>query len=103
VATTNHHLMKASAGTPAHQMRTVLIIGANAMRSFLASGLLITLYASASAATMHHSRHVILRASQGHAVLGSAYAAPRPPIHYEDNPGYDDPSKFGGDAALPVH
>ena len=73
------------------------------MRSFLALGPLITLCASASAATMHHSRHVIVRPSQGHAVLGSAYAAPRPPIHYDDNPGYDDPSKFGGDAALPVH
>jgi hypothetical protein len=75
----------------------------NAMRSFLASGLFMTLCASASAATTHHSRHVTVRPSQGHAVLGSAYAAPRPPIHYDDNPSYDDPSKFGGDAALPVH
>jgi hypothetical protein len=80
-----------------------MFIGANAMRSFLASGLLITLCASASAATMHHARHVIVRPSQGHAVLRSAYAVARPPIHYDDNPSYDDPSKFGGDAALPVH
>ena len=69
------------------------------MRSLLALGLLITLYASASAATVHHSRHhVIVRPSESW-----AYAAPRPPIHYDDNPSYDDPSKFGGDAALPVH
>jgi hypothetical protein len=73
------------------------------MRSFLALGLLITLCASASAATMHHSRHVIVRSSQGYADPSKAYAAARPPIHYDDTPGYDDPSKFGGDAALPVH
>jgi hypothetical protein len=73
------------------------------MRSFLALGLLITQCASSSAATTHHARHTIVRPSQGHAVLGSAYAAPRPPAHHDDNPSYDDPSKFGGDAALPVH
>jgi hypothetical protein len=73
------------------------------MRSFLALGLLITLCASASAATMHHSRHVIVHPSQGYAVPSQAYAAARPPVHYGDTPSYDDPSKFGGDAALPVH
>ena len=72
------------------------------MRSFLALGLLITLCASASAATMHHSRHIIVRPSQGYAGPGWAYAAPRPSIHYDDTPSYDDPSKFGGGAALPV-
>jgi hypothetical protein len=73
------------------------------MRSFLALGLLITLCASASAATMRHSRHhVIVRPGQGYAVPSSAYAAARPPTHYDDTPSYDDPSKFGGDAALPV-
>lgn len=72
------------------------------MRSFLALGLLITLGASASAATMHHSRHVIVLPSQGYAVPGWAYAAPRPPVHYDDTPSYDDPSKSGSDAALPV-
>jgi len=71
------------------------------MRSFLALGLLITLCASASAATMHHSRHVIVRPSQGYADPGWAYAASRP-IHYDDTPSYDDPSKFGGGEALPV-
>lgn len=24
------------------------------------------------------------------------YAGPRPPIHYNDTPSYNDPSKFGG-------
>ena len=40
------------------------------MRSILALGLLITLYASANAATVHHAkpRHVIVRPSQGVAV-----------------------------------
>jgi hypothetical protein len=69
------------------------------MRSFLALGLLITLCASASAASMHHSRHV---PGQGYVVSGWAYAAPRSPIHYEDTPSYDDPSRFGGGTALPV-
>jgi hypothetical protein len=65
------------------------------MRSFLAFGLLITLWASASAATVHHSQH--------HATSqGWAYAAPRPPVHYGDTPSYNDPSKFGGSAALPA-
>jgi hypothetical protein len=72
------------------------------MRSFLAFGLLITQCASASAATMHHPRHVFVPPSQGYAVPGWAYAAPRPPVHYDDTPSYDDPSKYGGDAALPV-
>jgi hypothetical protein len=72
------------------------------MRSFLALGLLITLCGPASAATMHHSRHVIVRPSQGYAIPGGAYAAVRPPIHYDDTPGYDDPSKSGSDAASPV-
>ncbi len=67
------------------------------MRFFLALGLLITLCASASAATVHHSRHHVIVHSQGW-----AYAAPRPPIDYDDTPSYDDPSKFGGDQALPV-
>jgi len=73
------------------------------MRSFLGLGLLIILCASASAATMHHSRNVIVRSSHGYAVPGWAYAAPQPPIHYDDTPSYDDPSKFGGGTALPVH
>jgi hypothetical protein len=66
------------------------------MRSFLALGLLITLCASASAATVHLSerRHVIDRPSQRYAFPGRAYAAPRP-VHYDDTPSYNDPSKNG--------
>jgi hypothetical protein len=74
--------------------------GANAMRSFLAVSLLITLCASASAATAQHSRHVIVRASQGYAVPDWAHQAFPPPVHYDDTPSYDDPSKFGGGTAL---
>jgi hypothetical protein len=72
------------------------------MRSFLALGLLIILCASTSATTMHHSRRVIVRASQGYVNPGWAHAVPRPPEHYDDAPRYDDPSKFGGSEALPV-
>jgi hypothetical protein len=68
------------------------------MRPFLALGLLITLCASASAATVHHARHHVLV----HPSLGWAYAAPRPQVHYDDTPSYDDPSKYGGSAALPA-
>ncbi len=73
------------------------------MRSFLALGLLIGLCASASAATMHHHlapRHIIVGPGQSYTVPGWAYAAPRPPFHYDDTPSYDDPSKFGGGTAL---
>jgi len=66
-------------------------IGANAMRSVLAFGLLIALCASANAARVHHSkpRHVIVRPSQG--------VDPRfPPVLQDQTPSYDDPSKFGG-------
>jgi hypothetical protein len=74
--------------------------GANAMRSFLAVGLLITLCVSASAATARHSGHVIVRPSQDYAAPGWAYTAVPPPVHYDDPPSYDDPSKFGGGTAL---
>jgi hypothetical protein len=79
------------------------------MRSFLALSLLMTLGASASAATVHHiiPRHrVIVRPRQrfpGYVVPGWAYdAAPPPADHYHDTPSYNDPSKFGGSTALPV-
>jgi hypothetical protein len=101
VAKAGHYLMGAGAG--AARGSEPYVNWSNAMRSLLALGLLITLCASASAATMHHSRHVIVRPSQGYAVPGWAYAAPRLPIHYDDSPSYDDPSKFGGDVALAVH
>ena len=66
-------------------------LGANAMRSVLALGLLIALCTSANAARVHHSkpRHVIVRPSQG--------VDPRfPPVLQDQTPSYDDPSKFGG-------
>ena len=59
------------------------------MRSVLALGLLITLCASADAATVHHSklRHVIVRHSQG--------VDPRfPPVLQDQTPSYSAPSKF---------
>jgi hypothetical protein len=67
------------------------LIGAYAMRSVLALGLLIALCASANAARVHHSkpRHVIVRPSQA--------VDPRfPPVLQDQTPSYDDPSKFGG-------
>jgi hypothetical protein len=75
------------------------------MRSVLALALLMTLCASANAATVHHAkpRHIIVRPSEGlilrHAIPGYAYAPARPPVHYDDTPNYNDPSKFGGDTA----
>jgi hypothetical protein len=74
-----------------------MFIGANAMRAFLALGLLIILWAPASAAVHHSRHHVIVLPSQSW-----AYAAPRPPLYYDDTPSYNDPSKFGGSAALPA-
>ena len=63
------------------------------MRSVLAIGLLVALCGSANAATEHHFRaphhdHLIDRSW--------AYAPPRGPVHFDDTPSYDDPSKFGG-------
>jgi hypothetical protein len=50
---------------------------------------------SVSAAPEHHSRHhVIVRPGQDYAVPGWTYAAPRPPLHYDDTPSYNDPSKL---------
>jgi hypothetical protein len=75
------------------------------MRSVLALGLFVTLYASADAATVHHSkpRYVIVRPSQDMTpVYGSqdmipVYGSPEwARLHREDTPSYDDPSKFGG-------
>jgi hypothetical protein len=75
---------------------------------FLAVSLLMTLCASASAATVHYAvrrLHIIAPPSQafpGYAVPGSAYAAAPPTVHYDDTPIYNDPSKFAGSAALPI-
>jgi hypothetical protein len=78
------------------------------MRSFFALSLLMILCASASAATVRHTiprHHAIVRPGQGfpgYAVPGWAYAAPRPTVHYDDTPSYNDPSKSGGSTALPI-
>ena len=53
----------------------------------------------------HHVRKArqyisIDRPSRGYAFPRRAYAAPRPPVHYDDTPSYNDPSKFGGGTAL---
>jgi hypothetical protein len=77
------------------------------MRSFLTLSLLTILCASTSAATLHHAvrrHHATVRPSlglPGYAIPGSAYAAVPPAVHYNDTPIYNDPSKFGGSAALP--
>ena len=52
------------------------------MRSFLAAGLLITLCASADAATARHARHVVVPAGHEYAVPGWGYEAVRPPVRY---------------------
>lgn len=60
----------------------------------------------AFAKELHHVRkapqYISIDRPKGYAVPGWAYAGPRPPVHYGDTPSYDDPSKFGGDEALPV-
>jgi hypothetical protein len=78
------------------------------MRYFLALGLLITSCVTAIAAPVHHRRQAALHhgyhGGSNYAApdwLG-AYAGPRPQVPYNDAPSYNDPSKFGGDEALPI-
>ena len=78
------------------------------MRSILVLGLFIALSTSADAATMHHSRtwhHLSPNvASSFDFAPGWGYERTAPSVHYDDAPSYnDDPSKFGGDQALPIH
>jgi hypothetical protein len=78
------------------------------MRSILVLSLLMTLCASANAATLHHHRtrhHVVIPpgvASSFAAVPGWTYASPRPPVLEDQTPSYDDPSKSGSETALPI-
>jgi hypothetical protein len=77
------------------------------MRSIFVLSLLMTLCASANAAALHHRarHHVIIPpgvASSFAAVPGWATAPPPPGVQYDDTPSYNDPSKFGGSAALPI-
>ena len=66
------------------------------MRSILALSLLITLYGSANAATVHHAhrRQAIVRPNQGmiasDPASGFAYAPPGPPIHHRAAPDYNE-------------
>lgn len=76
-------------------------------RSVLALGVLIALGASADAATVHHrTRHHVLIppsvSSSFAAVPGRGYGTPRQPVPYDDTPNYNDPSRFGGNEALPI-
>jgi len=67
------------------------------MRSVLALGLLITLYAFANAAAASHShrRHAIVRVKQSvsvYTVPGYAYARPGPPVRHQ--PAQPEPSPY---------
>jgi hypothetical protein len=72
------------------------------MRNFLALSLLITLGASADAATLHHyhtRHHVIVRPdlnSSFAALPGRAFARQAAPVQFDDTPSYNDASKLGG-------
>jgi hypothetical protein len=61
----------------------------------IGTGLLITLRASANAATVHRSKPRHVQGLSFHYVV-----PPRQPVHYDDTPSYNDPSKFGGGTAL---
>jgi hypothetical protein len=63
------------------------------MRALLALGLLITLCASTSAATVHHTHHAVSIPSS---VANSFAAIPGVPTISYTPPAYDDASKVGG-------
>lgn len=68
------------------------------MRSLLALGLLIALCGSTNAATMHHpSKHQHVSVRHSH-VFRHSFGLVVPPVHYDDAPSYNDPSKWGGGA-----
>ena len=68
------------------------------MRSALALGLLITLCASANAATVHHFRtgHHVIQPSQGTCVPPACYQFPGYPPLPPEAIRTHDPSTFGG-------
>ena len=72
------------------------------MRYLLSLALLTAAIASADAATLHRSgaRHQIVLpasvASSFAAAPGAIYATPQSRVRYDDMPGYNDPSTFGG-------
>jgi hypothetical protein len=67
---------------------------------------------AAAAAQHHHARtkgravaSERFRNSNAYAAPGDVGVAPRfvvPPTSYNDTPSYNDPSKFGGETALPI-
>jgi hypothetical protein len=78
------------------------------MRYLVAFGLLITLCSSSNAAPVHHLRahhHVVVGPgwTSSFAAVPEAYTPPRPSVQYDDTPSYNDPSRFGGSTALPIH
>jgi hypothetical protein len=81
-----------------HKIRAVRRLERNVVRYVLALGLLIILCTSSNAAPVHHSRarhHFVIRPgwTSSFAAVPGAYAPPRPPVHYDDTPSYNDPSK----------
>jgi hypothetical protein len=72
------------------------------MRSIFALSLLIALYGSANAATVHHAhqRHAIVRPNQGmiasDPASGFAYVPPGPPIRYRQEPHDDYDAPYPG-------
>jgi hypothetical protein len=78
------------------------------MRSILVLSLFTALCASANAATVHHHRahhHVVMSrgVADSYASAPRSFYAPSGPADpYGDTPSYNDPSKFGGDSALPA-
>jgi hypothetical protein len=77
------------------------------MRYVLVLGLLIAVTASAEAATAHqrYTRHHVFispRVASSFDAVPGWVEPPRSSIRYDDVPSYNDPSKFGGGAALPV-
>jgi hypothetical protein len=65
------------------------------MRSILALSLLVTLGASANAATVHHARHrhAVVLPNQGYVTdpaSSFAYAPGGPRVHYQPAPEYSD-------------
>jgi hypothetical protein len=66
----------------AHDRQRAQWLGANEMRSLLILGLLMTVFASANAATMHHHRtlHHVIRPGEAAAVPSFAFAPPPPLI-----------------------
>jgi hypothetical protein len=68
------------------------------MRSLLVLGLLIALGGSTNAATVHHpGKHQLVSVRHSH-VFRHSFGLVVPPVHYDDAPGYNDPSKWGGGA-----